>query len=233
MRDAMLNRWIFSVQALSRFSPYLPDEDARRIKLAFEWIEPEMTRVVQKRPKVKEAVCPFVQPSLEAGLFYFALAEPNPTLEPVKAVEMELRHFTPWFATMAPAEGNQKRLRTLVIVFPDAYEPYLHQAIDTKTSSAKTDLIAQGLMMGEFYQSCPFSATWDPQSFPLRSPVPFYALRTLIETDWRFIKAEPEWQALYIRQFGQPNAKISSLGESKCPITRAKRWVKSWLKQWF
>jgi hypothetical protein len=68
----------------------------------------------------------------------------------------------------------------------------------------KTDLLAQGIMVGQFYPSCTVGSTYNPDFKPLQSPYPMFVLRWLIESDWRFLKGNPRWEKVYRDQLGTP-----------------------------
>lgn len=162
---------------------------------------------VRKHRRI-EAICPFVAPAIGADALLFSASELDDAEPTLERLDDLLRQSANLFETIDAADP---RLRCLVMVLPGVRGARLLEATDP-SRSIKNELLRRGILVGEFFPSCPFATTFNPRLFALRSPSPMYVLRTFIETDWRFICQIPEWQATYRERFGEPPAKLRHLG---------------------
>jgi len=108
-------------------------------------------------------------------------------------------------------EASDPRLRCLVLILPGVRGARLLEATDP-SRAIKNELLRRGILVGEFFPSCPFATTFNRRLFALRSPAPMYVLRTFIESDWRFICQVPKWRETYRDTFGDPPAHLRHLG---------------------
>lgn len=162
---------------------------------------------VKKHRRV-EAICPMVAPSLAADGMRYAIAsvgEREPALESLDNLLMKAAD------SFDGIETDDPRLRCLVVVAPEVKGSRLLDAT-RPDRKIKNQLLRRGILVGEFFPSCPFATTFNPRLFALRSPAPMYVLRTFLESDWRFICQIPEWQKTYRERFGDPPRKLKHLG---------------------
>jgi len=144
-------------------------------------------------------VCPYTQPSLNQELFWLTVHPGhNPTLEEVCVIVMKYRE---WFLELEPATGKQAQYKTILILFPDLAPAQAPDIIDTIQSQLKPEFIAQGLMIGQFHARCEEPALWSHDFRPLRSPVPLLAIRSMVPTDFPFLKKDAGWLATYLQRF--------------------------------
>lgn len=177
--------------------------DLAVLRQANSWIRDVIFRRVEKSAARTEAVCPFAEPSVDAGLFFLSIAKPRSSSDPL-ALADEVRLYGEIFRRLEPAEGPLAMLRCIVLALPEAPHELILPAVDPRHNAVETELLAQGIMVGEFFRDCPFPATWDPGFFPLQSPIPLYVFRPFIKTDWRLIHRVKPWREIYKRRFGEP-----------------------------
>ena len=183
-------------------------DDAGLIRRCAAWTTTYPLQRVKKHRRI-EAICPMVAPSLAAEAMKFTVAlgeEREPSLDRLDQI---LREAADRFETGVPCEDS--RLRCLVLILPGVRGGRLLEATDP-ARGIKNELLRRGILVGEFFPTCPFATTFNPRLFALRSPAPMYVLRSFIETDWRFICQIPAWQATYRERFGEPPAKLRHLG---------------------
>jgi len=173
------------------------------LRAADAWIRDVIFRSVRKSEARTEAVCPFAEPSVDAGLFYLSVGKPRSANDPA-AIADEVRLYGEIFTRLAPTDGSLAMLRCIVLVMPETPHQLILPAVDPTNNPVETELLERGVMVGEFYRDCPFPATWDPRFFPLQSPVPLYVFRPFIKTDWRLIHRVKGWREIYKRRFGEP-----------------------------
>lgn len=195
-------------------------ESTEKVTACVEWASTYPLQRVRKHRRV-EAICPMVGPSLADRSFYFAAAfldEREPELERLDEI---LRDAATRFE--AEIHASDPRLRCLTLVLPGVRGARLLEATDPGRS-IKGELLERGILVGEFFPSCPFATTFNPQLFALRSPAPMYVLRTFIEGDWRFICQIPEWQEIYRKRFGEPPHHLRHLGGATWRLAQKFRW---------
>ena len=183
-------------------------EDSESIRRCVAWTTTYPLQRVRKRRRV-EAICPMVAPSLSARAMFFSVAsgeEREPSLERLDDL---LKEAAGVFETRIPCDDP--RLRCLVLMLPGVRGGRLLEATDP-ARGIKNELLRRGILVGEFFPTCPFATTFNPRLFALRSPAPMYVLRTFIESDWRFVCQIPAWQKTYRDQFGEPPARLRHLG---------------------
>lgn len=189
--------------ALENPPPDLSARDLAALREAYAWIRDVIFRRVRKSEARTEAVCPFAEPSVDAGLFFLSIGRPRDAADPAALAE-EVRLYGEIFQRMEPREGSLAMLRCIVLALPDAPHELILPAVAPENHPVETELLERGVMVGEFYRDCPFPATWDPRFFPLQSPVPLYVFRPFIKTDWRLIHRVKPWREIYKRRFGEP-----------------------------
>ncbi|MEM1297447.1 MAG: DUF6875 domain-containing protein [Verrucomicrobiota bacterium] len=174
-----------------------------------DWVADFPTRKVVKFGR-KEAICPFVEPAIHRKTMHFAIAQlsaPNN----IEAIDGELRRFADIFNELEPTTMPAAMTKAVVVIFPETTGQFLLDATDA-SRDLKGDMLEAGILVGEFFPSCPFASTFDPKLFALRSPVPMYVLRSFIETDWRFIAQVESWREIYRERFGEPPRDLQHLG---------------------
>lgn len=174
-----------------------------------DWVVDFPTRKVVKQGR-KEAICPFVEPAIQRDTMHFSIARLSAP-DNIDAIDEELRSFADLFNEMEPRTMPAAMTKTIVAIFPETKGQLLLDATDG-SRALKGDLLEAGIMVGEFFPTCPFASSFDPKLFALRSPVPMYVLRSFIETDWRFIAQVESWREIYRERFGEPPRDLQHLG---------------------
>jgi len=193
-------------------------EDAAALSKCARWTTTYPLQRVKKRRRV-EAICPMMAPALAARGVSFTLAPMDERETPLERLDDLLRQAARLFETRMVCDDP--RLRCLVVVVPGVRGGRLLEAT-TPDREIKNELLGRGILVGEFFPSCPFATTFNPRLFALRSPAPMYVLRSFMESDWRFICQIPAWQRTYRARFGEPPAKLRHLGG---PIWRLKQKI--------
>lgn len=161
------------------------------LEAVMHWMREFITRPHPQLGR-KGAVCPYVKPAMNQRKIWVGVLETGSS--EVLLGSNLLACASALERLMARGKAREP-LDSLVLVLPDLpddparMEP-LHQAL-------KTQLLARGLMLGQFYPSCPVGGTYNADFRPLRAPAPMFVLRALIESDWRFVAGHPEWERLY------------------------------------
>jgi len=189
-------------------------EEAELVAACAEWTSTYPTRKVRKGRRI-EALCPMVKPSMEDRSLILAAVFGQGREPALVTLDALLRNAADRF--QSEIKSSDPRLRCLTLVLPGVRGARLLEATEPDRA-IKGELLKRGILVGEFFPSCPFATTFNPRFFALRSPAPMYVFRTLLDSDWRFICQIPEWQAIYRERFGEPPRRLCHLGG------RAWRW---------
>ncbi|MEX2578305.1 MAG: DUF6875 domain-containing protein [Verrucomicrobiales bacterium] len=218
---ALLSKMFTPTQARSKSNlleaGVRPDQ-AETVARCVEWATTFPTRRVRKRGRT-EAICPMVSPSLAAGGIKFSVADVADREPRLETFDRILTSAADCFESGISL--SDPRLRCLVVVIPGVRGARLLEATHPGRE-IKNTLLSRGILVGEFFPSCPFATTFNPRLFALRSPAPMYVLRTFLESDWRFICRIPAWQRTYRARFGEPPASLRHLGG---PLWRLKTGI--------
>ncbi|MDX3659774.1 hypothetical protein PV646_20940 [Streptomyces sp. ID05-26A] len=138
-------------------------------------------------------VCPFVQSSLDKGLLYLAVHPGRPGA--VGEIIDALARYREWCLELRATAGRAAQYLTILVLFPESAS----RLVDEAQSRLKADYVARGLMIGEFHDGPPpKSGLWNPEFRPLRSPVPMLAIRSLVPTDFPFLRDDRDFVAAYL-----------------------------------
>ena len=142
-------------------------------------------------------VCPFAQGSLDRELLYLALHPGRPAS--VTEVTETLSHYRTWYQRLRATTGRDARFLAILVLFPDLSGADAFRLVDEAQQRLKADYVAQGLMIGEFHDGPPLKpGLWNPEFRPLRSPVPMLAIRSLVPTDFPFLRDDRDFVAAYL-----------------------------------
>jgi hypothetical protein len=152
------------------------------------------------------SVCPFVKPSVERQALYYSMAVFDHK-DPWESVYRAVRHYADMFFKIPPFDGDAALLKSIVVILPEMDVDDYASLMEPMHKRLKTDLMQENMLIGQFYPGCMVPATWNPNFYPLQSPVPTFAIRYLIESDWRFLKGNPAWESMYLDVFDGPPQK--------------------------
>lgn len=142
------------------------------------------------------SVCPFVKPALQQRCIYLSVCPTEPELK-VDAMIACLEPYHQALQALSQPPGALTPLTSVVVIFPSIADYWEATLMDTVHERLKTAWLPSGVLLGQFYPSCPVGSTWNPALPVLQSPFPMFVLRNLIESDWRFVQGHPPWAKSY------------------------------------
>lgn len=145
-------------------------------------------------------VCPYTRPSIDAGLFYLTVwrASGAAVGAELRAAMRAARRF---WEELAPTSGPQVLFKTVLVVLPGLDDrPALIDAVQRELS---LEFTRDGLMVGEFYPSCPVTGLHDQEFRPMQSPIPLLAIRRMVLGDLPFVCGVDAKLDSYFRLFGE------------------------------
>ncbi len=148
------------------------------------------------------AVCPYVKPAIREKLMYLTVC-PLPETPTEDDIFNSMLIYGNIFQRMEPTEGDLSKLRTIVIALPDIPDEHAQALMEPAHKRLKTELLKHNMLIGQFYPGCQIPGSWNPHFLPLQSPIAMFAIRTFIESDWRFLKGNEEWEDLFKNRFGE------------------------------
>ena len=130
--------------------------------------------------------CPFVPSSLKMNTIWIALvyATQQHTLAEVKKV---VRDHINTYAKLEPTQGPKALFRTLILVFPTIPLRLTSMYIDQVQFELKQECVERGIMVGEFHLHNNASGLRNPDFYPLRTPYPTLAIRSMVPGDLVFL----------------------------------------------
>ncbi len=168
------------------------------------------------------AVCPFMAGSLKrdmALLTASSLDQPDATF--LLGAMDRLRSVFLAQEDSAGA-GADEIYRAIVVVFPDLPPAAGAELIEHVQKTLKPAYIEQGLMIGEFYPTCPAPGLHNSLFRPMQTPVLSLAIRHMTLQDAPFMLGDPAYIAGYTRLFGQTGMdRISALQARRANEARA------------
>ncbi|VVS96177.1 DUF6875 domain-containing protein [Erythrobacter sp. EC-HK427] len=167
------------------------------------------TFLTAPHPKLgrKGAVCPYVRGSLDRC--YLKLGGCNVMSTEPTVVVRNMARVIDIFQGMLPDasdEPGESMYRTILVVFTELSAKEGSELVEAVQKLLKPGFIDQGLMIGEFYPSCPAKGLHSDEFRPLQTPVPCLAVREITLFDAPFMLEDDLYVAGYLRRFGQAGA---------------------------
>ncbi|MDR6226723.1 DUF6875 domain-containing protein [Desmospora profundinema] len=131
------------------------------------------------------AVCPFLPKAIKLDTIWMAVVDKQtPNREEIIG---DLEHYIEWFKHINPLTGEERRYKSLILIFPGIGENEAPTLIDSIHQMYKRHLVYHELMIGDFHALSTTPGLYNPTFYPLRSSVPMIAIRYLIEEDLPFL----------------------------------------------
>ncbi|WP_280266868.1 DUF6875 domain-containing protein [Nocardia wallacei] len=141
-------------------------------------------------------VCPFVRHSVTRELVWAGLVPGGDRLT-VTDVRPIIDDALETYRGLRGENPTEAKSLTLVTAFPELTR---YDLIDAVHQARKTEVVAQGLMLGQFYPGCAVPGLWNRDFRPLDAPVPMLVLRAMMSTDFPFLAARSDWLYSYFTQ---------------------------------
>jgi len=92
-------------------------------------------------------------------------------------------------------------LECLIVTLPALPPSALRYVVEGAYFDSKLDILKMGLMVGAFFPFSNRPSFRNRGFFPMRSPVPFFAMRHMLEVDWRTLEERSEYLDAYRLHF--------------------------------
>jgi hypothetical protein len=172
----------------------LPDGAWKQLRDVAQWFEDFLNRAHPLLGRSGE-VCPWTKRTLDLGKLLLAPITSDNTAE----VDHILRSLRKEFLSTEPTKGPDAAFRSVVAVFHGLERAHEAAFVVATHERLKPEFLDCGLMLGEFYPSCPKPGLRSSAFRPLRSPVPLLVIRPMVEPDIEFLLDRDEFVAAYLR----------------------------------
>jgi hypothetical protein len=171
-----------------------PDEAWKQLRNVAQWFEDFLNRAHPLLGRSGE-VCPWTKRTLDLGKLLLApIASDSPA-----EVDDILRSLRKEFLSTEPTKGPDAGFRSIVAVFHRLERASESAFIVATHERLKPEFLDCGLMLGEFYPTCPKPGLRSSEFRPLRSPVPLLVIRQMVEPDIEFLLDRDEFVGAYLR----------------------------------
>ncbi len=137
-------------------------------------------------------VCPFIRQTTNHHALWAAVIRGGDelTVEDLSAAVLDAHAL---YNRLRAGESDDRRL-TAVTIFPGLTRT---DRIDTVHRRHKTEVVRDGLMLGQFYPGCRVPGLWNAAFRPLDAPLPMLVIRPMMTTDYPFLVARTDWLYAY------------------------------------
>jgi hypothetical protein len=142
------------------------------------------------------------------------------TTEDVVAV---IEDYKGHFLSAEPAEGDDAKYKSIMVVFTDLAEDRAQGLLDEILEQlGAPSYVDEGLVMGAFYESNEGTAIYNPTFRPFTSPVPFLLMRLAVVSDWKFFLDDEDWLDRWAGRYGESGAHALAKELRKLPWRASK-----------
>lgn len=137
-------------------------------------------------------VCPFIRQATNRHALWAAVIRGGDelTAEDISAAVLDSHEL---YDRLRAGAADDRRLTT-VALFPGLTR---YDRIDAVHRRHKTEVVRDGLMLGQFYPGCPVPGLWNAAFHPLDAPLPMLVIRPMMTTDYPFLVARTDWLDAY------------------------------------
>lgn len=131
------------------------------------------------------AVCPFVPRALSRDTIWLTVIRTAQTDS--DEVERVVARFRDIFHLLEPRFGDAALDKAILVILPDVRAEDAAALIDGTQRKLKPAFVERGLMIGEFHPLNDTPGLHNPAFYPLRSPLPMLAIRSMVDSDLPFL----------------------------------------------
>jgi hypothetical protein len=139
--------------------------------------------------------------------------------EAATRVEKLIAYLRDRFLGEEEAQGKMNIFNSWVMIFLDLAPAKYASVLEIPQKRMKPSFVTQGLMLGEFYPTCPAPGIRNRSFRPLRSPLPLLAIRHMVESDIDFLSPSSDPLPVQIQSL---RAYLQFLGSSLSPGSQMK-----------
>lgn len=89
----------------------------------------------------------------------------------------------------------------VITSFPNLNSKEGYELIEKVQTMLKPTYVKKGMMIGQFYLTCPETGIRNDKFYPLRCPDPLLVVRTMVKSDLVFLEKDPDNLPYYYKKF--------------------------------
>jgi hypothetical protein len=144
-------------------------------------------------------VCPYIRHSIDERQLY-VLCRPDLVCNG-DGLASAIRQSKQWFTELRRRTPREKRHLVAIVVVLPRIDRTSSEPLDALHAVLKDEFVSSGLMLGQFHPTCDAPGLRNPDFRPLRSPIPFLAIREMVSSDLPFLVGNPLHAAAYFDRF--------------------------------
>ena len=152
-------------------------------------------------------VCPFVPTAIRYDTIRIAVLR-RAVCADRKEIVRVVKRMMQTYLSIPPTTEPKVAYKAIILTFPDVSLDDAPELIDNVQRELKTTFVEAGLMLGEFHLQNKACGLRNPNFYPLRTPFPSLAIRSMVPSDLVFLNPEGSdvqersaMLAAYIRKF--------------------------------
>ncbi len=146
------------------------------------------------------AVCPYTEYSMKNSHLWLTICRGKDLS--INEVCKSVVRYRDWLLKIGLQSNKKAYFKTMLILFPDIQVEDASKIVDVVQQQLKPEFVAKGLMIGQFHPSCPEPGLWNQDFRPLQSPIPMLAIRSMVLSDFPFLRQDEKFISSYIKMFG-------------------------------
>ncbi len=189
----------YNVDEIELFSNEIEDKAYKEsFKSVSSWVHKFLCR---RSPMIGRSgvVCPNTQFGLTQSSIVMTVAQGDfKTVGSIidKALESQRK-----FVELVEQQPELVEYIAVITSFPNLNSKEGYELIENVQSMLKSTYVKKGMMIGQFYLTCPETGIRNNKFYPLRCPEPLLVVRTMVKSDLVFIEKEPEYLPYYYEKF--------------------------------
>lgn len=195
--------------------PALVRENREVLRRTVSWAE---SFLCNPHPQLGRAgaVCPYTEMSLRNNYFWLTLCRGGVLSK--KDVYESVMKYRDWFLKIETRSDRKAHFKAILILFPDIQVEDAPKIIDVVQRELKPEFVEKGLMIGQFYPSCPEPGLWNRDFRPLQAPIPMLVIRQMVLSDFPFLRQDERFISSYVKMFGDaiPQRVQEMIKEARC-----------------
>jgi len=203
----------YNVDEIENFSNKIESDEYRQsYKMVANWVHKFLCR---RSPLIGRGgvVCPNTQFGLTQNTIMMAVApEESNTKESVRDITLRGRDK---FIELVDMQPELVEYTAVITSFPHLKSQEGYDLIEEVQSSLKRSYVERGLMIGQFYLTCPETGIRNEKFYPLRCPEPLLVVRTMVKSDLVFLEKDPENLPYYYKKFPKNLSKPKIIAEEE------------------
>lgn len=130
-------------------------------------------------------VCPFIPRAMAMNRVAFVVVRTQNSSE--AEIDRTIAKYRDVFLSMEPVSGPEAMDKAIIVILPDVSDEDAPAMVDETHRRLKAQFVEANLMIGKFHPLSEQGGLHNPGFRPLRSPIPMFAIRYMVDSDLPFL----------------------------------------------